>query len=92
MKTASEFFEKYASDGAFKKEVHNQVKTLKEGGAENLFAAVVKTADTLGYAVTEDEVKAYRKNQSCEMSDELLNKVSGGFICGVCVCEGGRLC
>ena len=92
MKTAREFFEKYASDGAFKTEVHNQVKALKEAGSENLFAAVVKAAESLGYAVTEDEVKAYRKNQSCEMSDELLNKVSGGFICGVCVCEGGRLC
>ena len=92
MKTAMEFFEKYASDGAFKTEVHNQVKALKEAGSENLFAAVVKAAESLGYAVTEDEVKAYRKEQSCEMSDELLNKVSGGFICGVCVCEGGRLC
>ena len=92
MKTASEFLEKYASDVAFKREVHDQVKALKEAGAENLFAAVVKVAEALGYAVTEAEVKAYRKDQSCEMSDELLNKVSGGFICGVCVCEGGSLC
>ena len=78
MKTASEFFEKYASDGAFKKEVHNQVKTLKEGGSENLFAAVVKVAEALGYAVTEDEVRTYRTAHSGELSDELLNNISGG--------------
>lgn len=79
MKTASEFFEKYASDGAFKKEVHNQVKALKEAGTENLFAAVAKTAEALGYAVTEDDVKAFRRMQSRELSDELLDNIAGGF-------------
>ena len=79
MKTASEFFEKYASDGAFKTEVRNQVNALKASGAENLFAAVVKVAQSLGYAVTEDEVKAFRRKQSNELSDELLERVAGGF-------------
>ena len=79
MKTASEFFEKYASDGAFKNEVHNQVKALKEGGAENLFAAVVKVAEALGYAVTEDEAKAFRRMQSNELADVLLDNFAGGF-------------
>lgn len=82
MKTAREFFEKYDSDEAFKAEVKNQ---LKAKGAENLFAAVVKVAESLGYAVTEDEVKEFRKAQSDELSDELLDRVSGGVSCVGCV-------
>ena len=78
MKNANEFFERYHSDEEFRKEVHRKIKPLKEAGAENLFTAVVKVAESLGYAVTEDEVKSFRKAQSGELSDELLDSVSGG--------------
>ena len=78
MKTANEFIEKYNADEAFRNEVNTKAQALKGNGAENLFAAVVKVAESLGYAVTEDEVKAFRKAQSGELSDELLDSVSGG--------------
>ena len=78
MKTANELFERFNSDEAFRREIRAMVVALKEGGAENLFAAVVKVAESLGYAVTEDEVKSFRKAQSGELSDELLDSVSGG--------------
>ena len=85
MKNANEFFERYHSDEEFRKEVHRKIKPLKEAGAENLFSAVVKVAESLGYAVTEDDVKAFRKAQSSELSDELLSSVSGGLmICHDC--------
>ena len=89
MKTAYEFFERYHSDGDFRNEVKAMTQTLKGNGAENLFAAVVKVAESLGYAVTEDDVKAFRKAQNGELSDELMSSVSGGlFICA----PGGSLC
>ena len=78
MKTANEFIEKYNADEDFRNEVNTKAQALKGNGEENLFAAVVKVAESLGYAVTEDEVKAFRKAQSGELSDELLDSVSGG--------------
>ena len=78
MKNANEFIEKYNSDETFRNEVKEKAQAMKGNGAENLFAAVVKTAESLGYAVTEDDVKAFRKAQSGELSDELLDSVSGG--------------
>lgn len=79
MKTASEFFERYTADADFRQEIQGKIKAMKEAGTENLFAAVVKVAETLGYAVTEDEAKAFRKAQSGELSDELMDSVAGGF-------------
>ena len=89
MKNANEFFERYHSDEDFRREVHRKIKPLKEAGAENLFTAVVKVAESLGYAVTEDEVKASRKAKSIELSDELMSSVSGGLM--ICA-PGGSLC
>ena len=78
MKTANELFERLNSDEAFRREIRAMVVALKEGGAENLFAAMAKAAESLGYAVTEDEVRTYRTAHSGELSDELLNNISGG--------------
>ena len=78
MKTAKEFFERYDLDERFCKEVNATIKTLKAGGADNLFTAAVQAAGSLGYTVTEEEVKAFRMKQSSELSDELLESVSGG--------------
>ena len=78
MKTANELFERFNSDEAFRREIRATVVALKEGGAENLFAAMAKAAESLGYAVTEDEVRTYRTAHSGELSDELLNNISGG--------------
>ena len=82
MKNANEFIEKYNADEAFRNEVNTKAQALKGNGAENLFAAVVRVAESFGYAVTEDEVKAFRKAQSGELSDELLDSVSGGGATG----------
>ena len=89
MKNANEFIEKYNSDENFRNEVKEKVQSMKRNGAENLFAAVVKVAESLGYAVTEDEVKAFRKAKSGELSDELMSSVSGGLM--ICA-PGGSLC
>ena len=86
MKNANEFIEKYNSDETFRNEVKEKAQAQKGNGAENLFAAVVKAAESLGYAVTEDDVKAFRKAQSGELSDELLDSVSGGAI-GCLACK-----
>ena len=86
MKTASDFFEKNNSDEAFRNEVKVMTQALKGNGAENLFAAVVKVAESLGYAVTEDEVRAYRTAQNGELSDELLGNVAGGMNFMPCSC------
>ena len=79
MKNANEFIERYNSDEEFRNEVKAKTQALKGSGEENLFAAVVKVAESLGYAVTEDEVKSFRKAQSGELSDELLDNTAGGF-------------
>ena len=79
MKTAGEFFERYDSDEDFRKEVQSMIHTLKGNGAENLFAAMAKAAESLGFAVTEDDVKAFRRMQSNELADELLDNIAGGF-------------
>ena len=79
MKASNEFIERYNSDEEFRNEVKAKTQALKGSGAENLFAAVVKVAESLGYAVTEDEVKSFRKAQSGELSDELLDNTAGGF-------------
>ena len=86
MKTANEFFERYNSDGDFRNEVKAMTQTMKGNGAENLFAAVIKVAESLGYAVTEDEVRAYRTAQNGELSDELLGNVSVGMNFMPCSC------
>ena len=78
MKNANEFIEKYNSDETFRNEVKEKAQAQKGNGAENLFAAVVKAAESLGYAVTEDDVRTYRTAHSGELSDELLNNISGG--------------
>ena len=86
MKTAGEFFERYDSDEDFRKEVQSMIHTLKGNGAENLFAAMAKAAESLGFAVTEDDVRAFRTAQNGELSDELLGNVAGGMfvlICGI---------
>ena len=76
---ANDFFERYNSDVEFREKVKAMTQTLKGNGAENLFAAVVKVAESLGYAVTEDEARAFRRKQRNELSDELLESVAGGF-------------
>ena len=83
---ANDFFERYNSDVEFREKVKAMTQTLKGNGAENLFAAVVKVAESLGYAVTEDEVRAYRTAQNGELSDELLGNVAGGMNFMPCSC------
>ena len=86
MKTTQELIEKIKTDKAFAAEVKAKIKAQKDAGASNYVEALSKIAEELGYEVSEEEIKAFRKAQAEKLDMEQLDLVSGGGIGDILGC------
>ena len=80
MKTAKEYIEKMRSDKDFAAQMSEKVKALQEAGEKDLFAAISKAAQELGYEISPAQVKDINQ-VSEDISEEELGKLAGGAAC-----------
>lgn len=76
MKTAKEFLEALKDD-AFFAQFKAKFNEMKEGSA-NIEQRIIKTAEALGFSITEEDVKATQQQVS-ELSEDELGKITGGL-------------
>ena len=74
MKTSKEFFERIKSDEIFAEEIAEKIKE-KSGDYKEILIPVAAEYD---YELTEAELDELYNKQSAELTDEELEKVSGG--------------
>lgn len=56
----------------------NEALTAKRAeGAGNVYEALIPVANNFGYAVSVEEINEFQKNQTGELSEEEMGKVSG---------------
>ena len=79
MKTSKEFFEKLQTDEEFRKEISLSFKEKYQSGDD--YNAIIAIANEKGYELSQEEVDALY-DQTAELSDEELEKVSGGTTAG----------
>lgn len=81
MKSAGEFFDRLRNDEAFAKEVSEELKARREGGAGSYYDTFIPTAEKFGYLITKEDIDEMVKSSSEELSEEELGKVAGGASC-----------
>ena len=76
-----EFYNKAMADEQAKSELKAVFGGKKTGElSDDELSKVVTIAEKLGFAITLEEVKEYLSGEDEELSDDDLDKVSGGFL------------
>lgn len=75
MKSSKEFFDRMQSDEAFNNEISVAYKERLK--AKDDYKVIIRIANEHGYELKEDEIDELY-DQTCELSEDELEKVSGG--------------
>ena len=91
MQTVKDLFERLKTDEAFAKEFSDAVQAKGAPDADNIYGALIMTAEEYGYTVTKEDIDEFVNSQDIELDAEELGKAAGGTVLTLVLASGGAL-